>query len=417
MDYLNEELPVELPLVDSSIIKVIGVGGGGGNAVNHMFRQGITDVSFVVCNTDEQALKQSPVPMKVVLGDGLGAGGDPERGREAAEQSVGKIQELLRDNTKMAFITAGMGGGTGTGASPVIAQALHDLGILTIGIVTIPFAFERRPKIKKALEGVLALSKHVDAILVINNEKLYEIYPDLELGNAFAKADDVLTNAAKGIAEIITVPGYINTDFADVYNIMKDGKVAIMNTGFASGEHRITRAIQDAMNSPLLNTNDVHGAKKMLLQLYCSSQKQIKLEEIKELNEFMDTVGEDVDVIWGASYDDTLGDNVKITMVVTGFNVSDIPGMPDDLATAHVPFQVNGEPVVTEKDAHDGKIEQMMEGFYAGPKKPEEPEEPAEAPEEQEEELPEFSLDDLDDESKREDIENIPAWKRRMRKP
>ena len=167
----------------------------------------------------------------------------------------------------------------------------------------------------------------------------------------------------------------------------------------------------------LLNTNDVHGAKKMLLQLYCSSQKQIKLEEIKELNEFMDTVGEDVDVIWGASYDDTLDDNVKITMVVTGFNVSDIPGMPDDLATAHVPFQVNGEPVVTEKDAHDGKIEQMMEGFYAGPKKPEEPEEPAEAPEEQEEELPEFSLDDLDDESKREDIENIPAWKRRMRKP
>ena len=415
MDYL-EDLPVDLPLADSSIIKVIGVGGGGGNAVNHMFRQGITDVSFVVCNTDEQALKQSPVPMKVVLGDGLGAGGDPERGREAAEQSVGKIQELLRDNTKMAFITAGMGGGTGTGASPVIAQALHDLGILTIGIVTIPFAFERRPKIKKALEGVLALSKHVDAILVINIETLYEIYPDLELGNAFAKADDVLTNAAKGIAEIITVPGYINTDFADVYNIMKDGKVAIMNTGFASGEHRITRAIDDAMHSPLLNTNDVRGAKKMLLQLYCSSQKQIKLEEIKELNEFMDKVGEDVEVIWGASYDDTLDDSVKITMVVTGFNVSDIPGMPDNLETPQVPFQVNDTPVVTEQDIHEAQIGQMMKGFYADPNKPEEQKAAEEEPEEQEEEMPVINLDDLDDENKRRDIEDTPAWKRRMRR-
>ena len=316
----------------------------------------------------------------------------------------------------MAFITAGMGGGTGTGASPVIAQALHDLGILTIGIVTIPFAFERRPKIKKALEGVLALSKHVDAILVINNEKLYEIYPDLELGNAFAKADDVLTNAAKGIAEIITVPGYINTDFADVYNIMKDGKVAIMNTGFASGEHRITRAIDDAMHSPLLNTNDVRGAKKMLLQLYCSSQKQIKLEEIKELNEFMDKVGEDVEVIWGASYDDTLDDSVKITMVVTGFNVSDIPGMPDNLETPQVPFQVNDTPVVTEQDIHEAQIGQMMKGFYADPNKPEEQKAAEEEPEEQEEAMPVINLDDLDDENKRRDIEDTPAWKRRMRR-
>ena len=269
MGYLEDSLPLELPLVDSSIIKVIGVGGGGGNAVNHMYRQGITDVSFVVCNTDNQALIKSPVPTKIQLGidttSGLGAGGNPVVAKKAAEESIAKIQNILNDNTKMVFITAGMGGGTGTGASPVVAKAAHDLGILTVGIVTIPFAFEGNLKIKQALEGVAALSEHVDAILVINNEKLKEIYPDLELSNAFAKADDVLTNAAKGIAEIITVPGYINTDFADVYSIMKDGNVAIMNTGFASGENRISKAIEDALNSPLLNTNDVSGASKVLL--------------------------------------------------------------------------------------------------------------------------------------------------------
>ncbi len=423
MDYLEEDLPLELPLVNSSIIKVIGVGGGGGNAVNHMYRQGITDVSFVVCNTDEQALKKSPVPMKVLLGDGLGAGGNPERGREAAEQSVDKIQELLKDNTKMAFITAGMGGGTGTGASPVVAKALHDVGILTIGIVTIPFAFERRPKIMLALEGVVALSEYVDAILVINNEKLHEIYPDLNLSNAFAKADDVLTNAAKGIAEIITVPGYINTDFADVYNIMKDGKVAIMNTGFASGEHRITRAIEDALNSPLLNTNDVRGAGKMLLQLYCSTQNEIKMEEIRELNDFMDKVGEDVDVIWGASFDDTLGDNVKITMVATGFDVSDIPGMPDKLKDKRkepqipkVPFEVNNRPVVTEEEIREEKerekqetLKKAMREYYEDKVEVEKPEEPVF-------DMPEFTLDELEDDSRRNDIENIPTWKRMMKK-
>ena len=213
------------------------------------------------------------------------------------------------------------------------------------------------------------------------------------------------------------MPGYINTDFADVYNIMKDGKVAIMNTGFASGEHRITRAIDDAMHSPLLNTNDVRGAKKMLLQLYCSSQKQIKLEEIKELNAFMDKVGEDVEVIWGASYDDTLDDSVKITMVVTGFNVSDIPGMPDNLETPQVPFQVNDTPVVTEQDIHEAQIGQMMKGFYADPNKPEEQKAAEEEPEEPEEAMPVINLDDLDDENKRRDIEDIPTWKRRRRQP
>lgn len=423
MNYLDEDLPIDLPLVDSSIIKVIGVGGGGSNAVNHMYRQGITDVSFVVCNTDNQALAKSPVPIKIQLGgnttEGLGAGGKPEVACKAAEESIDKIQDILRDNTKMAFITAGMGGGTGTGASPVVAKASHDLGILTIGIVTIPFAFEGKKKIEQALKGVVTLSDHVDAILVINNEKLTEIYPDLELSNAFAKADDVLTNAAKGIAEIITVPGYINTDFADVYSIMKDGNVAIMNTGFASGENRITQAIEDALNSPLLNTNDVSGASKILLSLYCSTQNQIRMEEVDEIHQFMTKVGEDVEVIWGATFDDTLGDNVKITLIATGYNVSDIPGMPSkynekkkEPECPKVPFVVNDEPIVTKEDikAEEEKkkeevIEKAKREYYKDKVVVEPEKEPTI-------DLPVFTLDDLEDDAKREDIENIPAWKR-----
>ena len=308
-----------------SIIKVIGVGGGGGNAVNHMFRQGIADVSFVVCNTDDQALKRSPVSRQILLGEGLGAGGRPEVARQAVEASLPKIEQLLQDNTKMVFITAGMGGGTGTGAAPVIAKVAHDLGILTVGIVTIPFAFEGKRKIDQALEGVRQMSQHVDAILVVNNEKLRQIYPDLELSNAFAKADDVLAEAAKGIAEIITIDGYINVDFADVNTIMKDGGVAIMNTGYAEGEHRITNAILDALHSPLLNNNDVHESKKILLNIYCSTTNQIRMEEIEEINAFMAQMGEDIEVIWGATFDDNLGDGVKITLIATGFNSSAIP--------------------------------------------------------------------------------------------
>ncbi|NDV47564.1 cell division protein FtsZ [Paludibacter sp. 221] len=424
MSYLDEELPIDLPLVDSSIIKVIGVGGGGSNAVNHMYRQGITDVSFVVCNTDNQALAKSPVPIKIQLGsnttEGLGAGGNPEVAKRAAEESIESIQSVLKENTKMVFITAGMGGGTGTGASPIVAKAAHDAGILTIGIVTIPFAFEGRKKIQQALEGVVALSEHVDAILVINNEKLREIYPDLELSNAFAKADDVLTNAAQSIAEIITKAGYINTDFADVYSIMKNGNVAIMNTGFASGEKRITKAIDDALNSPLLNTNDVSGAGKILLSLYSSLQNQIRMEEINEVHQFMETVGEDVDVIWGAFFDDTLGDNVKITLIATGFDVSDIPGMPAKVkdkkketpVKSTIPFTVNDEPVVSEEDIKAEKeriIKQAMGQYYDNIEQEPEPElEP-------EDDLPTFTLDDLEDEIKRENIENEPAWKRQKK--
>ena len=446
MGYLDENLPLELPLIDSSIIKVIGVGGGGGNAVNHMYRQGITDVSFVVCNTDNQALRKSPVPIKIQLGadttEGLGAGGQPEVAKRAAEESIEKIQSLLKDNTKMVFITAGMGGGTGTGASPVVAKAAHDLGILTVGIVTIPFAFEGSMKIRQALEGVAALSEHVDAILVINNEKLKQIYPDLELSNAFAKADDVLTNAAKAIAEIITVPGYINTDFADVYSIMKDGHVAIMNTGFASGEKRITKAIEDALNSPLLNTNDVSGASKILLSLYCSNSDQIRMEEVEEIHEFMSKVGENVQVIWGASFDEALKENVKITLIATGFEVSDIPGMPVSIAKAHLRkptvsdeakhfFETtkkereNEEEISDDSDAETPKadIKKTYDEYYVKSLQPEMEEPLEKEPEleliiekEPEPTLPVFDLDSLEDESTLNKVVNIPAWKRKFMK-
>ncbi|OIP82263.1 MAG: cell division protein FtsZ [Porphyromonadaceae bacterium CG2_30_38_12] len=452
MGYLDDGLPLELPVIDSSIIKVIGVGGGGGNAVNHMYRQGITDVSFVVCNTDNQALIKSPVPNKIQLGEGttlgLGAGGDPKVARRAAEESIDKIQSLLHDNTKMVFITAGMGGGTGTGASPVVAKAAHELGILTVGIVTIPFAFEGKQKKVQALEGVAELSEHVDAILVINNEKLKEIYPDLELSNAFAKADDVLTNAAKGIAEIITVPGYINTDFADVYSIMKDGKVAIMNTGYASGENRISKAIQDALNSPLLNTNDVSGASKVLLSLYCSTTNQIKMEEVQQIHDFMNKVGDNVQVIWGATFDDNLGDSVKITIIATGYGVGDIPGMPVNV--------VNSKKTTSTTDTNGNVLQSMVNAIqnlnsdkadkeekdpmqkiieeYYGTDKDRTPidelpleldldaddnklRSDAEKPKAKAEpELETFTLDDLENATKLKKIENIPAWKRRFMK-
>ena len=429
MGYLDDSLPLELPVVDGSIIKVIGVGGGGGNAVNHMYRQGITDVSFVVCNTDNQALVKSPVPNKIQLGavttEGLGAGGKPEVAKCAAEESIDQIRNMLRDNTKMVFITAGMGGGTGTGASPVVAKVAHDLGILTVGIVTIPFAFEGKMKITQALEGVAALSEHVDAILVINNEKLKEIYPDLELSNAFAKADDVLSNAAKAIAEIITIEGYINTDFADVYSTMKDGNVAIMNTGYASGENRITKAIENALNSPLLNTSDVSGATKILLSLHCSKSDQIRMEEVDQVHEFMSKVGDNVQVIWGATFDEDLKETVKITIIATGFDVSDIPGMPAS-ASARVhsnkPIHsaesakihqsnledVQSELEQTEEELQDSKkpdTERAMDMYYGKPAQPEPEPEP---------ELPTFTLDDLDNETTMKTVENIPAWKRKL---
>ena len=322
-------LPLE-GLTEDSIIKVIGVGGGGCNAVNYMHRQGLKDVTFLVCNTDRQVLVKSSVPSKLQLGPGLGAGGDPETARQYAEESREHIREALNDGTQMLFITAGMGGGTGTGASAVVAEVAQEMGILTVGVVTIPFAFEGKKKIEKAMTGVARLAKHVDALLIINNEKLKQIYPELNLINAFSKSDDVVANAARAIAEIITVPGYINTDFADVRNTLKKGGVAIMNVGRASGANRITHAIDEALNSPLVNTNDVHGAERILLQFYCSTEHAIVMEEIDQINDFVQEVGNDIEVQWGASLDETLGEDVRVTVIATGYKVDGLPSEEEE---------------------------------------------------------------------------------------
>lgn len=324
-DVIND---LGLDITQDTIIKVMGVGGGGCNAVNYMYSQGIKDVSFLVCNTDKQALGRSSIPAKLQLGPGLGAGGKPEVAQEYAEQNRDRIREALNDGTKMLFLTAGMGGGTGTGASAVVAEVAKEMDILTVGIVTIPFAFEGAKKIKKAMTGVAQLAEHVDAILVINNEKLRQIYPDFNFLNAFSKSDDVVANAARSIAEIITVPGYINTDFADVYNTLKNGNVAIMSVGSASGEDRIDQSIHEAMHSPLVNS-DVKGAKRILLQLYCSTEHPIIMQEMDHIHAFVHAVGEDVEVQWGVSIDETLDDKVRVTLIATGYDVSDIPGLND----------------------------------------------------------------------------------------
>ena len=316
----------------NSIIKVIGVGGGGGNAVNHMYRDGIHDVTFVLCNTDNQALNDSPVPVHLQLGkEGLGAGNKPERARQAAEETLDDIRNMLNDGTKMAFITAGMGGGTGTGAAPVIARVSKEMGILTVGIVTIPFKFEGPKKIDQALDGVEQMAKHVDALLVINNERLREIYPDLGVLDAFAKADDTLSIAAKSIAEIITVHGLINLDFNDVKTVLKDGGVAIMSTGFGQGEGRVKNAIKDALNSPLLNDNDVFNSKKILLSITFSSNQGkstgLTMDEMNDANDFMAKFGDDFELKWGLALDPDLEDKVKVTILATGFGIEDVDVM------------------------------------------------------------------------------------------
>lgn len=317
------------PDKENSIIKVIGVGGGGGNAVNHMYREGIHDVSFVLCNTDAQALNDSPVPVHLQLGkEGLGAGNRPAKARQAAMESIEDIKRMLNDGTKMAFITAGMGGGTGTGAAPVIAQVSKDMGILTVGIVTIPFRFEGPKKINQALDGVEEMAKHVDALLVINNERLRQIYPELTLVDAFGKADDTLSVAAKSIAEIITTHGLINLDFNDVKTVLKDGGVAIMSTGYGEGEERVKKAIDDALNSPLLNDNNVFNSKKILLSITFSSEKKenqgFMMEEMNYVNDFMAKFGEDFEIKWGVAIDPELGKKVKVTILATGFGVEDV---------------------------------------------------------------------------------------------
>ena len=321
---------------ENRIIKVIGVGGGGGNAVNHMYREGIHDVTFVLCNTDNQALNDSPVPVHLQLGkEGLGAGNRPAKARQAAEETIDDIKRMLSDGTRMAFITAGMGGGTGTGAAPVIARVSKELGILTVGIVTIPFRFEGARKTDQALDGVEEMSKHVDALLVVNNERLREIYPDLTLLDAFGKADDTLSIAAKSIAEIITYNGYMNLDFNDVMTILKNGGVAIMSTGYGEGEGRVKKAIDNALNSPLLNDNDIFNAKKILLSLGFSNEKNensaLMMEEMTEVTDFMARFDNDYETKWGFTIDPELGQKVKVTILATGFGIEDVDGMDGHL--------------------------------------------------------------------------------------
>jgi cell division protein FtsZ len=314
----------DLPKDQSSIIKVFGVGGGGSNAVNHMYRQGIKGVDFIVCNTDQQALDISPVPIKLALGAGLtegrGAGSIPEMGKKACQESIDEVKKLLSSNTKMVFITAGLGGGTGTGGAPVIAQAAKEMGILTVAIVTVPFAFEGKKRKQQAEDGLKELRQYVDTILIINNDKLREMYGNLKLGEAFAHADNILNIAAKSIAEIITVTLHINLDFADVQTVMKDSGVAIMGSASAEGENRAIRAVEMALTSPLLNDNNIKGARYVLLNITCGND-DITMDELGEITDYLqDAAGQTADIIKGYGIDETLGNAVNVTLIATGFS-------------------------------------------------------------------------------------------------
>ncbi|HTE01322.1 MAG TPA: cell division protein FtsZ [Mucilaginibacter sp.] len=311
----------------SSIIKVIGVGGGGGNAVNHMYKQGITGVDFIICNTDAQALELSPIPNKVQLGasltEGMGAGSIPEVGKNSAIENIDDIKQMLGSNTKMLFITAGMGGGTGTGASPIIAKAARELDILTVGIITTPFSFEGKRRKMQAEEGLEELKKYVDSFLVISNDRLRQIFGNLTLGSAFAQADNILTTAAKGIAEIITLPGYINVDFKDVRTVMKDSGVSIMGSSSAEGENRALKAVEGALLSPLLKDNEIEGARYILLNI-SSGDKEVTMDEVSVITDFIqEEAGLAADLIWGNCKDEALGDKLSVTIIATGFQTKD----------------------------------------------------------------------------------------------
>ena len=326
-----------------NIIKVIGVGGGGCNAVKNMYSEGIVNVSFAVCNTDSQSLSKSPVPVKIMLGkSGLGAGANPEVGRSEAQNTQEDIQQLLNDGTKMAFVTAGMGGGTGTGAAPVIAGIAKSMGILTVGIITIPFYFEKRKKIVKALQGVEEMRKNVDALLIVNNERLCDVYADSEITvkDAFKLADKVLSDATKSISELITVEGTINLDFRDIETTIKSGGGAIMAMGRASGEGRVQNAILNALDSPLLYGSDISNAQRILFNIYTSSKHPIFVREMREIDAFFDELNPDIKVIWGLSDDDSLDEDAKVTILATGLN--------NELAD-----EIQDNPVTTTKDEDD----------------------------------------------------------------
>jgi len=320
----------DLPKDQSSIIKVIGIGGGGGNAVNHMYNQGIKGVDFIICNTDQQALDISSVPNKIQLGasltEGRGAGAIPEIGKNAAIENIDEIRDVLGEHTKMVFITAGMGGGTGTGAAPVIAKIAKDMGILTVGIVTVPFGFEGRKRKLQAEEGLEELRGCVDTLLIINNDRLREMFGNLSLGNAFSQADDVLATAAKGIAEVISVTGAINVDFNDVNTVMRDSGVAIMGSAVAEGENRAMDCVKSSLSSPLLNDNDITGARYVLLNI-TYGDKEVLMDEIGEITDYIqDEAGSTADVIWGHGFDESLGDGLCVTLIATGFNSSPVTG-------------------------------------------------------------------------------------------
>ena len=314
-----------MPIEDKmqGIIKVVGVGGGGCNAVRNMYEAKVEGVTYAVCNTDSQSLSRSPVPIKIMLGaSGLGAGGNPEMGKSEAETNVGDIEKLLSDGTKMVFVTAGMGGGTGTGAAPVVAGIAKRMGLLTVGVVTIPFFFEKKRKIIKALKGVEEMRKNVDALLIVNNERLCDVYADSELSvkEAFLRADNILMDAVRGIAELIVLPsdGGIKSDFRDVEATMKNGGGAIMAMGRASGDHRVERAILNALDSPLLYGNDIGKAKRILFNIYASDEHPIFVRELQEIDDFFDQLDPNIDVIWGTATDDSLGEDAKVTILATG---------------------------------------------------------------------------------------------------
>lgn len=351
--------------VSPTIIKVIGVGGGGGNAVEYMYSKGICDVDFVVCNTDAQILENSPVPVKIQLGveltEGHGAGNNPEIGAKSAEESLDEITRMLKKNTRMAFITAAMGGGTGTGAAPVIAKLAKGMGILTVGIVSIPARFEGPKRLNQAREGLRQLKDHVDCLIVIDNEKIKRIYGSQTISAAFAKANDVLNIAAKGIAEVITLPGYINVDFADVKTVMTDSGVAIMGAAQASGEDRARRAMTEALDSPLLNNNDIRGAKNILLNI-TSGTDEVTMNEMTEITSIIiHRVGDTAAVIWGVGTDEALGDAISVTIIATGFPKDDI----EILDQPAVRNEENGlllsaEEVVVKPELTPAEIEELM---------------------------------------------------------
>ncbi|MFT6215011.1 MAG: cell division protein FtsZ [Roseivirga sp.] len=373
---MAESYMFEIPKHHKSIIKVIGVGGGGSNAVNHMFNQGIKDVEFIVCNTDAQALKSSPIPNRLQIGigltEGLGAGASPEVGKNAALESKEDIRQMLGEDTKMVFITAGMGGGTGTGAAPVIAKIARDMDLLTVGIVTAPFGFEGRKKMLAANEGIAALKENCDTVLVILNDKLREIHGNLPISKAFAEADNILTTAAKGIAEIITVPGYVNVDFMDVQTVMKGAGAAVMGSASCEGEGRALRAAEMAISSPLLNNKDILGAKKILLSIISGVEAELQMDELTEITEYIqDKAGDDAEVIFGHGIDEEHGLSISVTVIATGFDTPIIQGRPAAIKKTVIDLDSNREFEKTEAPTASETKANQSSLFSAGFEKPE----------------------------------------------